>query len=474
MSPTFVGRKRELAQLERMLERIRSTRRGAFLSVRGRRRVGKSRLVEEFARSSDSPYAFYVSTRQGPEVELARFHQAILASPLPAAEIVRGTTFETWEAALTLAGTGASWERPAIVVVDEFPYLAQRDPDIETVLQKVWDQSLQHQPVMLILIGSDLATMEALSEHGRPLHDRPREMVVRPLNPADVAGILDLEAADAFDAYLAIGGFPELALAWGAGRKLWEVLAETFDDPTSPLIVSAERSLRAEFPSEARARAVLSVIGTGERSFTAIQARAKLPRASLDGALRLLAESQVVRKLLPYSGKRATGSGRWAIADPYLRFWLRFIEPSIEVVERGRGRLAFERVQRDWEAYRGLAIEPIVRASIEQLLPDERLGDARYVGAYWTRDNRIEVDLVGGRERSAPTPVSFIGSVKWRQDGVFDRADATAIAAARADVPGADGATTLVGVARGAFDDGGVLDVRLSAADLLAAWQSPT
>jgi hypothetical protein len=178
-----------------------------------------------------------------------------------------------------------------------------------------------------------------------------------------------------------------------------------------------------------------------------------------------------VRKQLPYASRSATGSGRWVVVDPYLRFWLRFVEPNIELVERGRGQLALERVRRDWDTYRGRAIEPIVRASIEQLLPDERFAGARFVGGYWTRDNRIEVDLVGGAERSAPTPVSFVGSVKWREDARFDRADAAALASARADVPGAVPATPLIGVSRSGFADGGALDVKLSARDLLAAWR---
>ena len=191
----FVGRRRELAQLSRIYADIGRTRRGAFVSVRGRRRVGKSRLIEQFALRSRAPYVFYVATRQAPEVELARFHDAVTASQLPAAELARGTSFDTWEAALANAAAGASWERPAIVVFDEFPYLVDHQPEIEAIVQKVWDRNLQHAPVMLILVGSDVATMEALSEHGRPLYDRPRELVVQPLTPADIASMLRLKAA---------------------------------------------------------------------------------------------------------------------------------------------------------------------------------------------------------------------------------------------------------------------------------------
>jgi len=467
----FVGRQRELRLLARVYGEISARQRGAFVSVRGRRRVGKSRLIEQFARTT-GPYAFYVATRQTPELELARFRDALASSDLAVAELAREASFDTWEAALTAAASGATWERPAIVVVDELPYLAEREPAIEAIVQKVWDRTFQRQPVMLILIGSDIASMEALSEYGRPLHDRPRELVVQPLTPADVARLLRLSAADAFDAYVTIGGFPELAIAWGRGRTLWDFLAEALNDPTSPLIVGAERSLRAEFPIQAQARTVLSVIGSGERAFSAIQSRGGLPRASLDQALRLLADRRVVERQLPYSSRSGGKLARWAIADPYLRFWLRFVEPSIELVERGRGALALELVRRNWDGYRGRAIEPIVRASIERLLPEERFGEARYAGAFWTRDNRVEVDLVGGRSAAAPPRVDFVGSIKWRDSAPFDRSDAAALASARAVVPGADAATKLVGVSRNGFRAAAGLDVKLTARDLLAAWRA--
>jgi hypothetical protein len=313
--------------------------------------------------------------------------------------------------------------------------------------------------------------MEALSEHGRPLYERPRELVVQPLTPVDVASMLRLKAPDAFDAYVVIGGFPELAIAWGRGRTLWEFVDAALSDPTSPLIVAAERALRAEFPTQAQARLVLSVIGSGERAFSAIQSRTGLPRASLDQALRLLADRRVVERQLPYSTRASSKLARWAIVDPYLRFWLRFVEPSIELVERGRGTLAVELVRRTWQAYRGRAIEPLVRASLERLLPDERFGEARYAGAYWTRDNRVEVDLVGGRTPTVPDAIDFVGSVKWRDDAPFDRADAAALASVRAAVPGTDAGTRLVGVSRSGFDAASALDLRLTPADLLRAWR---
>ena len=159
------------------------------------------------------------------------------------------------------------------------------------------------------------------------------------------------------------------------------------------------------------------------------------------------------------------------MADPYLRFWLRFVDGEIDLIERGRGSLLVERFERSWPAYRGRAIEHLVRDAIELLLPDaERFGDARYVGGYWNRAGTVEVDLVGGDRRPVARRIGFVGSIKWREGKPFGRANGLALAAARSQIPGASDGTPLVGVSAQGFDDDAPLDVRLAPEDLIVAW----
>jgi hypothetical protein len=99
-------------------------------------------------------------------------------------------------------------DRPSVVVLGEMPYLLSNDHGFEGTLQKLFDRELSRRPVLLVCIGSDLAMMEALNEYGRPFHQRATEMVIPPLNPAEVATMLDLAPADAFDAFLVTGGLP--------------------------------------------------------------------------------------------------------------------------------------------------------------------------------------------------------------------------------------------------------------------------
>jgi AAA+ ATPase superfamily predicted ATPase len=471
----FVGRKQYLDALDGELERARRTGEGRFVSMRGRRRVGKSRLVEEFLRRQEVPvpHVFCTASRQTSGRELSLFAEEVAGSDLPAAEVVRGgLTFDSWDAALGLIASTADPSSPAVVVMDEFPYLVEADPAIEGTLQKVWDRRLSRVPVLLILVGSDVSMMTALTEYGRPLYGRPtREMVIEPFDPAETADMLGLSAADAFDAQLVTGGFPLIAQSWGRGNDLWGFLSEALSDPTSPLIVSGERVLAAEFPVEAQAREVLRAIGAGETTFTAISRLAGISGTPLARSLELLVErKRVVSADRPLS-TRPSRETRYHVADPYLRFWLRFVGPGIEEVERGRGELVVEEVRGSWTGYRGKAVEPLVRDAIERMLPEDRFGKARYVGGYWTRKGDVEVDLVGADREARPRKVEFVGSIKWRERAPFDRRDLAHLVSQTPRIPGTDAETLTVGVSRSGFDAEG-LDAKLGPEELLDAWRT--
>ena len=470
----FAGREMELGLLDKRLTEVRRGGRGALIAMRGRRRVGKSRLVEEFVQKAGCPCVFYTAVREAGDAELIRFVRAIERSTTPrAADVAAGLRPESWEAALALAVEGATKAQPAILVIDEFPYLSEKEPSIEAILQMTWDRTFQRAPVLVVLIGSDEATMEALTEQGRPLYDRAREMVIAPLSPADVGELLGLEPLDALDAYLVVGGFPVLALEWGRGRRLDSYLRDALTDPTSFLVVSGERALSGELGGEPHARTVLGTLGgEGTGAHARILARTSLSATTVGEALALLARKRIVARRTPYSARAAPKTALWEVVDPYMRFWLRFVNRRVDLIERGRGALLVDDLKRAWPSFRGRAIEPLVRESVERLLPDEdRFGAACCVGGFWNRTGSLEVDLVGGDTRPVAARVPFVGSIKWRERKPFGRADALALAERRRDVPGAE-AALLLGVSSSGFEAAAPLDLRLSAEDLLGAWRS--
>ena len=226
----------------------------------------------------------------------------------------------------------------------------------------------------------------------------------------------------------------------------------------------------AEFPVDSQARLVLTAIGSGAPTFTTIGSQTGLAAASLDRSLKLLTAKRAIAVEQPKSGRPSGRETRYRIADTYLAFWTRFIEPALPLLDRGRSQQVLENLLRQWPDYRGRAIEPIVRDSVARLLPIDGV-DAHTVASYWTRDGRTEVDLVGIDGNGSKRRVSFIGSIKWRQRRPFSGTDASALAAQLRVVPGVDDRTVLLAVSSSGF---AVRDVpiTLGPAELLEAWSS--
>jgi AAA+ ATPase superfamily predicted ATPase len=477
----FVGRTAQLARLDAFLQRVRTdqdSKPGQALLIRGRRRVGKSRLVEEFIGQAGVPCLFFAASGRPVRDELRLFAQEATTSSLPGAALFDGVELSSWDAALrllatALADTGAAGDDSsgAVVVFDEIGYLIQADENFEGSLQRAFDRELSRQRVLLIGIGSDLSMMESLNDYGRPFHQRASEMVVPPLTPAEVGSMLGLTAADAFDAFLVTGGLPLICSQWASGAAQWDYLSNAVGDPTSALLVSGERSLAAEFPADIQARTVLGAVGSGERTFSNIgRAAGGIPQGSLARSLKLLTAKRMITVAEPLSTKPSK-ERRYRVTDPYLRFWLTFLGPHLTAIERGRGDRVLARIRASWTSWRGRAIEPVIRDALERLAPPVSIGTdgaPGVVGGYWTRSNAPEIDLVIADRAPIAKQVIALGSIKWLEKAPFDSHDLAELHAHRTQLPGAAADAALIAVARSGCVVEGV--AYFGPDDLLAAY----
>ncbi|HEY6758222.1 MAG TPA: ATP-binding protein [Baekduia sp.] len=470
----LVGRVEDTAHIAAQLDEVRSDGAGRFVWIRGRRRVGKSRLVQEICDSSGLPYCFYQAVQRPRDEALAGFGEAVAQSTLAAAETFAGASFTGWPAALKAACAGATPDRPMILVIDELPYLTEHDDGFAADLQKAWDRGIERMPVLLVCVGSDVRMMEELVKERSPLHGRPTlELPLQPLSVPAVGRITGArDGAEAIDRYLVVGGFPLLAARWRPGASMKEFLRDALTDDHA-FVTTALRIMASEFERTLNAQRVIEAIGHGETARGKIESRAGVQGNTLDDALRTLIDAKrMVERRTPYAPGAGTKFARYAILDPYLRFWLMFVGPHLAEIARGRGDLTGARILRDWPAYRGRAVEPLVRGALERLVLEPAVaaavGGAAFVGSYWTRDNKVEVDLVGG-DALRPTEIAFVGSVKWHERERFTARERRALAEHRAAVPGAADARLVV-VSRTGVEDGVDADLVLGPDELVAAW----
>jgi hypothetical protein len=228
---------------------------------------------------------------------------------------------------------------------------------------------------------------------------------------------------------------------------------------------------------------VLEAVGGGDRTHANIAAAAggrqgPLPSGSLSPVLhRLVRDKRVLAMDEPLS-TRPGRPGLYRVADSNLRLYLAVLRAAHEQTSRGRHDAAFRLVERRWAAWRGRAVEPLVREALELagLAGELPWPDVEAVGGWWNRRFDPEVDLVGADRAPVARRLFFVGSVKWLGSR-FDRHDLAALWGGAASIRGfLPDQTGLVIVSLGGTSD--ELDLRPTdlpwgPANIVAAWAMP-
>lgn len=353
----FVNRERELAALRRA-----AGAQPGMVVVSGRRRVGKTALLDRFC--DDRPSVFLPGTRAPVREALRRFEERLrgVLPPQPGDLLDLGH-FETWDAALgyVLARTR---EEPLLVVFDEFPYLCDSDPALPSTLQARWDHRGASQ-LSLVVAGSHVALMEQLVAADAPLFGRAdAHLRLAPFSWRE-AGLLTGgdDPAAWIEAYVTVGGMPRYLHLWDPRHDALTNLTELLDGPGAPLGDEGTVVLQELAPGSAPAR-VLELIALGADTFTAVRERVGLAPATASEALTTLESLGFVNRLTPVGeDPRRTKRVRYQVRDPLLRLWLSVVVPHREAFELGRGggvlaanregiaasqQQAFAGIVRDW------------------------------------------------------------------------------------------------------------------------------
>ncbi|HWE88254.1 MAG TPA: ATP-binding protein, partial [Pseudonocardiaceae bacterium] len=268
--------------------------------------------------------------------------------------------------------------------------------------------------------------------------------------------------------------------SWPRGTPPLSFLEAECADPAAPVFSVPETALMAEFSAPDHARRVIEAVGGGDRTHANIAAVAggrqgALPSGSLSPLVRrLVMEKRVLAMDEPLSvrpGKPAL----YRVADSNLRLYLAAGRAAADQARRGRPEVGFRLVQRRWSGWRGRAVEPLIRESLELAGVSGALpwSDVETVGGWWNRQFDPEVDLVGADRSPVARNIVFTGSIKWLASS-FDRHDLLAARRGGAMVPGFEpGHTALVIVSLSDVDstmDLNATDLVWGPEDVVSAW----
>lgn len=402
----FVNRSAELEQLNAWWNGP-----GASLGVVwGRRRVGKTALIQHFAR--DRPTVFHTGGGRPASAELAALSRA--AAP-QLAGLFRELTerpLTDWEDALETMANAAA-EQPLLLVLDEWPALVESSPELPSLLRAVWDRVRSRSKLKLLLCGSAVRTMEAMQEERAPLYGRlDLTLLLHPFRPHEAAQMLpSLRPAERALVWGLVGGMP-LYLEWWDQRASTRVnLARLACTPGARLLTEGRLVLATEAEGGDLARQVLYAIAAGRTRFNEIEQTVRAdPARTLD---RLVALRLVERVVPVTEDPRRTRRRIYRIADNFLAFWLGLLDRYRPEIERGLGQSILPVLLRSLDDHMGLPWEIAFRDHLRRLAVAGELGeDVVAIGPFWTSaEDPSEIDAVAlaGRRREAV----LLGEAKW-------------------------------------------------------------
>lgn len=408
----LIDREGELRDLERLLRS--GTPQLALLT--GRRRVGKTFLLTHGW--GGAPLFLFTAARTTGEINRRQLLEDLAGW---SGEEIRVEDYPTWRAVFNLLLELRSPE-PLVLVLDEFQYLADDAEGVASVaseLNAAWERRRPPRPLLLVLSGSAVGTMEALAAGGGPLYGRfAWQHRLQPFgywHAGQLAGFA--EPRDRALAYGIFGGTPKYLAAVDPAVTLSENATRLLLAPTGEVRLLVETALDQEdgLRDVAKYRAILRAVAGGCTERNEIAQRTGLANdAALRDKLARLIELGYVETRANVDA-RPNEPVRYGIADAAFRFHQRFVEPATSMLERYPPERVWESsVAPHLDAYMGHEFERIAAQAY-----DRRSGAlglplveawGRWEGV--DRERRsLEVDLVA----SLAAGGVLTGAVKWER-----------------------------------------------------------
>lgn len=387
----FIGRKYELKELNIEYENGKF----ALSVIYGRRRVGKTYLIQEFIKDKEGYY--FVATESNELINLSLISKAIYKT---CGNLEGLPDFSNFESALRYLFQ-YSIDKRIIFVIDEFPYLAESAPYISSLIQNLVDEYREKSKLFLILCGSSMSFMEEqVLGYKSPLYGRrTSQFKINAFNYLEsgefVNSYSDKEKSIVFGL---TNGVAEYLTFFDENLSLKENIINIFLKPNGRLYEEPLNLLKQELRQPKFYNDILFSISAGASKLNEISTKLNVVSGGLAHYLNSLIELGIIEKKTPVLNRK-TKRPIYVIKDTMFLFWYKFVQTNLNMINIGLGEVLYESIEKNLNDYMGDVFEKI---SIEYF--EERLKKSKFsfiptdYGNWWGTDKELkkesEIDML--------------------------------------------------------------------------------
>lgn len=405
----FIGREKEL----RCLEEQYASNKFEMSIIYGRRRIGKTRLIKEFIK--DKKAIYFLATNSSEKLNLQLFSEylfEVLSPELTAAQ------FPDFHSAFKYLGEQAKKER-IVLVIDEYPYLAESVKGISSILQRVIDEYFVNTQLFIILCGSSMSFMEkqVLGQKSPLYGRRTSQMKIYPFTFKEVLEFFPkLSNEDAAIYYGVTGGVAEYLTFIDVHQSLDDNLIRLFFESRGRLYEEPQNLLNQELRDPKIYNEILLSIARGASKNNEIATAIGKRSSDISSYLVNLQELMIVEKVesvTEYGSKKPI----YRVKDFMYRFWFKFVKFGQAMIELEEGKSYYiEKVKPHLNDYMGLVFEQIVFEYMNEKnshlkIDDKIIEQGIFFGTDKHKRKEVEIDYLGISSNQY-----YLGEVKWRNE----------------------------------------------------------
>lgn len=366
----------------------------SLVVIYGRRRIGKTSLITEFAK--DKNILYFLASEEAEKENINTLKR--LVSEFTNNELLKNASIDNWDIIFkTLVNSNPNEKK--LIVIDEFQYLGKTNKAFPSIFQRVWDTTLKDKNVMVILCGSLISMMETQTlSYSSPLYGRRtgqiklQQIKFKHYNEF----FKDKNRKELIEYYSVTGGVPKyIELLYGSSN-IYSAIKKNILSKQSFLYEEPIFLLQNEVSEIGSYFSIIKTIAAGNKKLSKIAIALEIKQTSITKYLHILITLGILERQVPITEENPEKSkkGLYIIKDNFLAFWFQFIYPNKSFIESNKTEFVMNKIKNNFiDNHVAYIYEDIC---IEKMwdLNNENKWNITFnkVGRWW--NNTTEIDIV--------------------------------------------------------------------------------